>query len=119
MHALAVEKGVEFLVDTEVTEILASGKKASAVVTSKGTFKADVIVGAGDYHYIDQHLVPKPFRNYTESYWDKRVMAPSCLLYYVGVNKKLPNLQHHNLFFESDSCGARIKRYARNSRALL
>ncbi len=102
MHALAVEKGVEFLVETEVTEIIASGKKASAVVTNKGTFKADVIVGAGDYHYIDQHLVPKPFRNYTESYWEKRVMAPSCLLYYVGVSKKLPKLQHHNLFFESD-----------------
>ena len=27
-------------------------------------------------------------------------MAPSSLLFYVGVNKKLNNLQHHNLFFD-------------------
>tara|TARA_B100000609_G_scaffold143884_1_gene115718 strand:- start:223 stop:789 length:567 start_codon:yes stop_codon:yes gene_type:complete len=27
-------------------------------------------------------------------------MAPSCLLFYVGVNKKLKDIQHHNLFFD-------------------
>jgi phytoene desaturase len=29
-------------------------------------------------------------------------MAPSSLLYYIGVNKKLERLQHHNLFFDED-----------------
>jgi phytoene desaturase len=29
-------------------------------------------------------------------------MAPSCLLYYIGVNKRLKNLLHHNLFFDTD-----------------
>ena len=28
-------------------------------------------------------------------------MAPSSLLYYIGVSKKLPALQHHNLFFDA------------------
>jgi len=28
-------------------------------------------------------------------------MAPSCLLYYVGLNKKLKNVQHHSLFFDA------------------
>jgi phytoene desaturase len=27
-------------------------------------------------------------------------MAPSCLLFYVGINKRVTNLQHHNLFFD-------------------
>lgn len=102
MHALAVEKGVNFLLNTEVTEIVIANKTAIGVKTNKGLLNADVIVGAGDYHYIDQHLLPKHFSNYTEEYWDKRIMAPSCLLYYIGVNKKLAKLQHHNLFFESD-----------------
>lgn len=29
-------------------------------------------------------------------------MAPSSLLFYVGINKKLPGLHHHNLFFDQD-----------------
>jgi phytoene desaturase len=28
-------------------------------------------------------------------------MAPSCLLYYVGLNKKLENITHHSLFFDT------------------
>jgi phytoene desaturase len=27
-------------------------------------------------------------------------MAPSALLYYVGINKRVSNIQHHNLFFD-------------------
>jgi len=71
------------------------------VITSNAEMPADMVVGAGDYHHIEQELLPKSSRNYTESYWEKRVMAPSCLLYYVGINKKLPKLQHHNLFFRN------------------
>ncbi|MDQ8003239.1 MAG: phytoene desaturase family protein [Pedobacter sp.] len=102
MHALAIEQGVEFKLGTAVKAIEVSDKKADFVVTDNERIAADFIIGAGDYHHIDQHLLPKSFRNYSESYWEKRVMAPSCLLYYVGVNKKLPRLLHHNLFFEND-----------------
>jgi phytoene desaturase len=28
-------------------------------------------------------------------------MAPSCILYYVGLNKKIKGIQHHSLFFDS------------------
>ena len=27
-------------------------------------------------------------------------MAPSCLMYYIGINKRLKNIQHHCLFFD-------------------
>jgi phytoene desaturase len=27
-------------------------------------------------------------------------MAPSCLIFYVGINKRIENVQHHNLFFD-------------------
>lgn len=102
MHALAVEKGVAFILGTPVSSIEVVDDQATKVNTVQGSFTADLIVGAGDYHHIDQHLLPKSYSNYSENYWDKRVMAPSCLLYYIGVNKKLPKLQHHNLFFEND-----------------
>jgi phytoene desaturase len=102
MHQLAIEKGVEFRTGTEVKSIEVQNSKAKKVITSDGEINADFVIGAGDYHHIDQHLLPKALSNYSESYWEKRVMAPSCLLYYIGVNKKLPKLQHHNLFFETD-----------------
>ncbi|SOD11907.1 phytoene desaturase family protein [Pedobacter xixiisoli] len=102
MYLLAVEKGVEFKTGTVVKSIEVLDGKAKKVITENGEIDADIVIGAGDYHHIDQHLLPKSLRNYSESYWDKRVMAPSCLLYYIGVNKKLPKLQHHNLFFETD-----------------
>ncbi len=40
--------------------------------------------------------------NISESYWEKRTFAPSSLLFYVGFNKKLKNVEHHNLFFDTD-----------------
>ncbi|HTF81113.1 MAG TPA: hypothetical protein VL947_05295, partial [Cytophagales bacterium] len=39
---------------------------------------------------------------YSESYWDSRVFAPSCLIFYLGVNTKIDKLRHHNLFFDED-----------------
>lgn len=102
MHLLAIEKGVDFKMETAVTSIEVLDNSVRKVITSESEIIVDMVVGAGDYHHIDQHLLPKSFRNYTEGYWNKRVMAPSCLLYYIGVNKKLPRLQHHNLFFETD-----------------
>jgi phytoene desaturase len=60
------------------------------------------VVGGADYHHVEQHLLPERSRQYTEKYWDKRVMAPSSLLFYLGINKKLEGLHHHNLFFDED-----------------
>ena len=39
---------------------------------------------------------------YDEKYWDSRKMAPSCLIYYIGVKGRIDNLLHHNLFFDED-----------------
>jgi phytoene desaturase len=102
MQHIAEGEGVKFIFDTEVTKIEVKNNLAEYVITNKGSFKSDFVVGNADYHHIDQHLFDKPYRNYSEEYWDKRTMAPSCLLFYVGLNKKLNNLLHHNLFFDED-----------------
>ena len=102
MYALAQEKGVQFRLGSEVKSVEIKDNAVTHVVTSGEKIEADLVVGAGDYHHIDQKILPKSFSNYSQQYWEKRVMAPSCLLYYVGVDKKLPRLEHHNLFFEDD-----------------
>ena len=60
------------------------------------------MISGADYHFTETKLLSPENRSYSDTYWDKRVMAPSCLLYYVGLNKKLNNTTHHSLFFDTD-----------------
>ncbi|MGB4844605.1 MAG: phytoene desaturase family protein [Ferruginibacter sp.] len=103
MFSLAEELGVKFVFNSNVTEIQIENRKAKQVIANNETaYDADVVIGAADYHFIETKLLPQNCRVYSDEYWDKRVMAPSCLLYYVGLNKKLNNILHHSLFFDSD-----------------
>ncbi len=102
MVKLAEEKGVQILYNQEVKELKVVEKKVTQVVTTSATFEADIVVAGADYHHVDQHLLAKPYQNYTEKYWGKRTMAPGSLLFYLGVNKRLKNLRHHNLFFHEE-----------------
>ena len=102
MVKLAEEKGVKFLYNQEVMSMDIANKNVQKVVTQNATYVADAVVASADYHHIDSKILAPEYRNYTEKYWDKRVMAPSSLIFYLGVSKKLNNLQHHNLFFDED-----------------
>jgi phytoene desaturase len=105
MHQLAESLGVEFLFEHEAKSINVVEKNARAVSASNAAgetvvIPADVVVSGADYHFTETRLLAPEHRSYTDKYWDSRVMAPSCLLYYVGLNKKVPNLLHHSLFFD-------------------
>jgi phytoene desaturase len=102
MVSLATELGVEIKLDTEVTKIEVSNKKVSNIKTNKGDFTADMVIAGADYEHVDQHLLDTPNRNYSTKYWDSRTMSPSSLLFYIGTNKKVEGIQHHNLFFDED-----------------
>lgn len=103
MCRVAEELGVKFFFNSNVTEVRVSNGKAEKVVVNGSVFyDADVVIGAADYHFIETQLLAPEYRSYSDAYWDKRVMAPSCLLYYIGVNKKLDGLLHHSLFFDSN-----------------
>jgi phytoene desaturase len=106
MHTLATELGVKTHFGQNAKSINIENGKAVSVTTtsSKGeeTFFADAIISAADYHFTETKLLEQKYRTYSDAYWDKRVMAPSSLLYYVGLNKKLKNVEHHSLFFDVD-----------------
>ncbi|HNU87747.1 MAG TPA: phytoene desaturase family protein, partial [Ferruginibacter sp.] len=103
MHRLAEELGVKFVFDCDVMAINADNGRANNVQAAGGrTYEADVVIGGADYHFIESKLLPQNYRRYSEQYWDKRLMAPSCLLYYVGLNKKVEGVPHHSLFFDAD-----------------
>jgi phytoene desaturase len=102
MVSLAKEKGVNIKLNQEVKQIYVPNGHATKVITQDTEYDADVIVGAADYHHVEQQLLRPEHRRYNSQYWANRTMAPSSLLFYLGVNKKLKNLHHHNLFFDED-----------------
>jgi len=106
MHLLAIELGVKFKFEEEVVSVNVQNGSISTVevnamqngVSTKKAYEADVVVAGADYHHVETKILPKAYRSYSDAYWDKRVMAPGCLIYYVGLNKKLDGILHHTLF---------------------
>jgi phytoene desaturase len=102
MVKLAEEKGVQFKTDEEVLSVDCEGNLAKRVITKNQTYEADVVVSSADYEHTDQKILPDNFRNYNTKYWESRTMAPSSLIFYLGVDKRIEGLVHHNLFFDHD-----------------
>lgn len=100
MQQVAEEQGAIFRFNENVKTIVIEKNNAKKVVTDNHEYVADAVISGADYHFTETELLPEASRSYTESYWDRKVLAPSCILYYVGLNKKLDNLLHHSLFFD-------------------
>lgn len=101
MHKLAFSLGVSFHTNAAISEIVVENGIAKGIRVNNEFIESDVVVSGADYAHSEQ-LLPKQYRMYSDSYWDSRVFAPSSLLFYVGFNKKLENINHHILFFDTD-----------------
>lgn len=103
MVSLAEEKGVKFHTSANVSEILIENGKATGIKLENGVeYKSDFVISGADYHHTETKMLAEKARNYSDAYWEKRAMAPSSILYYVGLNKKIDGILHHNLFFDTD-----------------
>jgi len=100
MYKLALELGVKFHFGEKAQCILVKGTKAKTLMTDKDIYETHAIISGADYHFTETKLLPEECQSYSKAYWNKKVMAPSCLLYYVGLNKKLKQPVHHSLFFD-------------------
>ncbi len=102
MVSLADSLGVKFEYNSEVQEIAIEGNSTKGLVINGSLHLFDYVVAGADYHHVEQKLLPLKYRRYSENYWHKRKMAPSSLIFYLGINKKLNNVLHHSLFFDKD-----------------
>jgi phytoene desaturase len=102
MVSLARELGVKFHFNSEVSRLSVKDNRVDAIFVNDGRIPVDRIVATADYHHVEQSLLPPEYRRYTGKYWQHRVMAPSALMFYIGLNKKLANMCHHTLFFDED-----------------
>lgn len=101
MITLGTELGVTYQTNCNVEEIIIENNKAIGIQINGTKHFSDVVLSGADYHHTET-LLPKENRQYKESYWEKKTFAPSSLLFYVGFDKKLENVCHHNLFFDTD-----------------
>ncbi|WP_185147363.1 phytoene desaturase family protein [Chryseobacterium binzhouense] len=102
MSEVCIEQGVHIHLNSNVEKINVSNSKAQSVTINGKEISFDTVIASSDYHHTEENLIPKEYKNYTESYWKNKTFAPSCLIYYLGFKEKIPNLKHHTLFFEND-----------------
>lgn len=102
MQELARELGVQFHTGAAIDKIEVHRGKATHLHWKEQSIGFDAVIGAADYHHIEQKLLDAEYRNYPASYWEKKTFAPSCLIFYVGVKKRIKNLLHHNLYFDTN-----------------
>ncbi|WP_339625010.1 phytoene desaturase family protein [uncultured Winogradskyella sp.] len=101
MKALAESLGVNINTNSNVEKINVNNGKTIGITVNGKDISSDIVLSGADYHHSET-LLDKNYRQYSESYWDKRTFAPSSLLFYVGFDKKIKNIEHHNLFFDTD-----------------
>ena len=101
IESLATELGVKIYTNCAINKIVVENDAVLGVETKGDLIKSDIVISGADYHHSETLLDIK-YRQYSETYWGKKVFAPSSLLFYIGVNKKLKNIEHHNLFFDAD-----------------
>ncbi|QSE96047.1 phytoene desaturase family protein [Fulvivirga lutea] len=100
MEKVAIEQGVTIKTSTTVGKIEVENGAVKGIVVNGRLEEYDYVVGGADYHHVEQNLLEPKYRKYDEKYWDSRAMAPSSLIFYLGIDKELEKLRHHNLFFD-------------------
>ena len=101
MKTLAESLGVNINTNANVEEILVQNNSATGLVVNGDTITADIVLSGADYHHTET-LLPLKLRQYSETYWSKKTFAPSALLFYIGFDTPIINVEHHTLFFDVD-----------------
>lgn len=101
MKKIAEKQGASFHFNKTVERINTQTDKVKSLTIDSKNYEFDIVVASSDYHHTET-LLDREYRNYDETYWEKKTFAPSSLIFYLGVNETIPNLKHHTLFFEND-----------------
>ena len=101
MQKVAENQGVKFHFNKAVEKINVENNQATSLTINEQNLFFDAVIASSDYHHTETLLEPQ-YRNYSELYWNSRTFAPSCLIFYLGIDQEIPNMEHHTLFFEND-----------------
>ncbi len=93
LEKMAKKFGAEFHYNCEVKNINKKNKQFSVRINEED-ISADTVVVNADYAYAQESLLKRKIPKFKYSC--------SVYLIYLGLNKKLKNLSHHNLFFANN-----------------
>lgn len=111
MHALpralaklCTDLGVTIRTNTAVSQIEIVDKRATGVrLDDASLLTADIVIANADLTYTYQKLIAPEHRLKTPDTKIKKLkQASSALLFYWGVDHRLPGLLHHNVYFSED-----------------
>lgn len=102
MAKLVAQRGGALLCGREVTALTVVDGRVTQAMTAQGPVNADLVLNCADYAWSETTLLDPPWQTYKRPYWEKRTFAPSMFLVFLGVNRPLPGLEHHNLYFSAD-----------------
>lgn len=107
LRRLAEEQGVEFRLGTEALRIATERSRAVRVDVrgpdgQTASLPCDAVLANADYAHVETELLVPADCSYPKKYWEKRVVAPSMFLLYLGLKRPLEKLAHHNLYFQAD-----------------
>lgn len=102
MVKLATSLGVKFIYNSPVDSLEVTNGTITSVKAAGNHYEAPYVLASADYQHVEQQLLPFEYRTYSEKYWNSRVLSPSSLIFYLGIDKKLEGIEHHTLFFDQD-----------------
>ena len=72
------------------------------VITDQAAYETDLVLVNADYPHSELDLLTEEYQTYKSDYWEKKVLAPSAMVAYLGVDYTVDKLAHHNLFLDKD-----------------
>ena len=101
--AIAEKNDARLRADSAVSAIVVENGLATGVRLADGEFiAADIVISNADMWFTETKLLEKKWQTHGQKYWNKKTLAPSAFIIYLGVNEKLPSIIHHNLLFSED-----------------
>jgi phytoene desaturase len=104
LHKIGEKLGVEYFTNAPVERVLTrAGRKVKGLRLEDGReFNCDLLVANASIEHVERKLLAPGYRSFSDKYWEKRTLAPSAFILYLGLKDKVPNIQHHNLVFAQD-----------------
>ena len=103
MKSIAIEQGVTFKYNKNVSKFNVQDREINHVLCNGNElYKSDHFVANCEYPFVQSNMLDKDNRTYSHKYWESRKIAPSAIIFYLGISKKVDFLKHHNLFFDED-----------------
>jgi len=101
--SLSKELGVEHILGDPIVKLDIKNKSIKSATSKSGKiFNSDYFLAGLEYPFVQTKLLDEKHRSYNLNYWSKKHVAPSALIFYLGLSSKVKNIEHHNLFFDKD-----------------